>query len=242
MRRGARWVALTTCLLALFAGSVATASATTLTGGSAPPSDPALTGGASASPPPAPPVGSYPPGASGWQFPLYPVSAVAPPNRWSTDMGVDLGGSANQCGSRLVELAVAPGTIVAIGIDGFGSWAPVLRIDAGPDTGRDVYYGHAQPALVSVGQQVAAGTPVAEVGCGIVGISQAPHLEIGITARSPHNTFTLPAFGQTSHEVLSKLTAAYAAAGGHASGRPRPRARRGVGGARRAVHRRRTRR
>jgi hypothetical protein len=154
----------------------------------------------------------YPMSASGWVFPLYPLSHVAPMSWWSMDGGVDLGGNANQCGRHLLELAVASGTIVNEGLDGFGSWAPVLLIDSGPDAGRYVYYGHASPDLLPLGTHVSAGQPIAEVGCGDVGISIAPHLEIGLLPVGATNAVELPAVGQTSHETLSNLRSAYKAA------------------------------
>jgi murein DD-endopeptidase MepM/ murein hydrolase activator NlpD len=154
----------------------------------------------------------YPPSAHGWVFPLYPLSRTAPRSWWSLDQGVDVGGNANQCGTRLLELAVTSGTIVHQGLGGFGSAAPVLRVDSGPDRGRFVYYGHAAPALVPVGAHVGAGQPIAEVGCGTVGISSAPHLEIGMEPVGATNPEELPASGETSHETLANIRDALHAA------------------------------
>jgi murein DD-endopeptidase MepM/ murein hydrolase activator NlpD len=216
MRRSVRPPARTVILLlvlpvvmlatALFAA--ATASASEIGGTPAPGS------GTSPAPAPAPlfATSPYPIGAKGWVFPLYPLSHVAPRSWWSLDQGVDVGGTANQCGSHLVELAVASGTIVREGLEGFGSWAPVLLIESGPDQGRYVYYGHAGPDLVPVGTKVSAGQPIADVGCGHVGISSAPHLEIGILPKGAKGPVYMPNVGETSHESLSNLVSAYKAA------------------------------
>jgi murein DD-endopeptidase MepM/ murein hydrolase activator NlpD len=110
-----------------------------------------------------------------------PVVALPLPVEYVHDGSVDQGVDYLAPGGTPLY-AMGPGVIIqegGPGTSGFGPDIPVLQITAGPLAGKTVYYGHAGPDLVPVGTVVAAGQKISIVGYGQVGLSSAPHLEIG---------------------------------------------------------------
>jgi murein DD-endopeptidase MepM/ murein hydrolase activator NlpD len=143
---------------------------------------------------------------SGFRFPFLNMSQATSPGSWSLDQGVDMFAQGEACGAAAKLVAVGDGTVIQTGISGFGPTAPVIQMSDGPFTGRNVYYGHTGHIYVHVGQRVHTGQLVAQIGCGSVGYSSAPHLEIGVS--EPGGPPCCPPFHATAGQMYRQLVAA----------------------------------
>jgi murein DD-endopeptidase MepM/ murein hydrolase activator NlpD len=129
-----------------------------------------------------------------------------------TDDGVDL--EAAPDGASVYS--VTPGVVTAVASDpgGFGPAYPVIRATAGPLSGRFIYYGHVAACLVSVGDTVSAGEPIAVVGhTGDAAALGHGHLEIGFsgpdgTPLNQHGASAWTPAGAAMREVLLRLASA----------------------------------
>ena len=147
---------------------------------------------------------------SGFVFPFASPRQAEPMGNWSQDQGIDLAARGYACGSSAILVAVGDGVVIQEGISGFGPTAPVIRMTSGPFKGRNVYYGHTGHVYVPVGARVRAGQRLAQIGCGSVGYSSAPHLEIGVGV--PGGPPCCPSMRQTSGLMLQQLVASLRAA------------------------------
>jgi murein DD-endopeptidase MepM/ murein hydrolase activator NlpD len=143
---------------------------------------------------------------AGFVFPFQRPSLAQSSGAWSLDQGVDIAADGYACGASAILVAVGDGVVIQEGISGFGPTAPVLRMTSGPFKGRNVYYGHTGHVYVPVGAHVTAGQPLAQIGCGRVGYSSAPHLEIGVG--EPGGPPCCPPMHATASEMYHQLLAA----------------------------------
>ncbi|MDQ1686501.1 MAG: hypothetical protein QOC82_3238 [Frankiaceae bacterium] len=155
-------------------------------------------------------VKAPPASATGFVFPFANPRQVESSGSWTQDQGIDMFARGNACGASAILVAVGDGVVIQEGISGFGPTAPVLRMTSGPFKGRNVYYGHTGHVYVPVGAHVRAGQRLAQIGCGSVGYSSGPHLEIGVgVVGGPP---CCPSMHQTSGLMLRELIASLRAA------------------------------
>jgi hypothetical protein len=151
-------------------------------------------------------------------FPFQDKSRAVLQSRWTQDEGVDISADGVTCSDEPVLVAVSSGTVQVVDSTtvpdyrNFGPWVEELTPDPGTVfAGRIIYYGHAADPIVASGH-VTAGQPVTHVGCGAVGDSQAPHLEIGVFQPGVTEPLRFPPFRATSQEMFDQLVTASTAA------------------------------
>jgi murein DD-endopeptidase MepM/ murein hydrolase activator NlpD len=115
---------------------------------------------------------------------------------------------------------MTPGIVTAVASDpsGFGPDYPVVLATAGPLAGQYIYYGHVAASLVSVGQHVLAGQPIAIVGhTGDAAALGHGHIEIGFSDGSgdPLNHHGLAAWTPAGDAMRHALEALASVQGTH---------------------------
>ena len=109
------------------------------------------------------------------------------------------------------------GIVTAVASDptGFGPNYPVILVTAGPLAGQYIYYGHVAASLVTIGQRVVAGQPIAVMGhTGDAASLGHGHIEIGFSDGSggPLNNHGATAWtpsGAAMRTVLVALSRAF---------------------------------
>jgi murein DD-endopeptidase MepM/ murein hydrolase activator NlpD len=135
-----------------------------------------------------------------------------------TDDGVDI----ETAPDGALIYSMTPGIVSAVASDpaGFGPDYPVVSVTAGSLAGQHIYYGHVARSLVTPGEEVAAGQPIAIVGhTGDAASLGHGHIEIGFSDASGdplshHGAAAWTPAGELMRGVLSELTSGLVASTG----------------------------
>jgi murein DD-endopeptidase MepM/ murein hydrolase activator NlpD len=130
-----------------------------------------------------------------------------------TDDGVDI----ETAPDGALVYSITPGVVTAVASDpsGFGPNYPVVEATSGTLAGADIYYGHVARALVTPGQHVAAGQPIAVMGHTGDAVSLGHgHIEIGFSSASGdplnhHGAGAWTPAGEVMRSFLVTLTSAF---------------------------------
>jgi murein DD-endopeptidase MepM/ murein hydrolase activator NlpD len=130
-----------------------------------------------------------------------------------TDDGVDLELAPD--GAPVYSMTPGIVTAVASNPGGFGPNYPVVQVSKGPLAGQSIYYGHVAASLVTVGQSVLAGQPIAVMGhTGDADSLGHGHIEIGFSDSSGnpldhHGATAWTPYGDVMRKFLVSLSAAF---------------------------------
>ena len=130
-----------------------------------------------------------------------------------TDDGVDI----EDAPDGAAVYSITPGVVTAVASNpsGFGPNYPVILVTAGPLMGRYIYYGHVAASLVTVGQHVVPGQPIAVMGhTGDAASLGHGHIEIGFSNQGGdpldhHGAQAWTPAGDKMRRLLVELSALY---------------------------------